>query len=77
MFKKLLFYVLCFQDVTEIIDDVAELFKKLIVRRPLGLFLENTMKQLLRRNSSINFTLPMVNTLLIPTINISVVYKSG
>ena len=59
--KKLLFYDLCLQDVTEIIDDVAELFKELIVRKPLGVFLDNAMEQHFRRNSAINFTLPMVN----------------
>ena len=61
MFKKLLFYVLCFQDVTEITDDVAELYKKLVVRRPLGVFLDNAMEQYLIKNAIINFTIPMVN----------------
>ena len=56
-----------FQNVTEIIDDVAELFQKLIVRKPLGVILDNAMEQHFRRNSSINFTLPMVNILIIST----------
>ena len=59
--KKFLLYVLCFQNVTDIIDDVDKLFKELIVRKPLGVILDNAMEQHLRRNSSINFTLPMVN----------------
>ena len=58
-----------FQNVTEIINDVSELFQELIVRKPLGVFLDNAMEQHLRRNSSINFTLPMVNLLIIPSTN--------
>ena len=72
MVKKLLLYVLCFQNVTDITDDVEELFKELIVRKPLGVILDNAMELQLRRNSSINFTLPMVNVLIISTYNIYV-----
>ena len=68
MFKNC--YFMFFQNVTEIIDDVSELFQELIVRKPLGVFLDNAMEQHLRRNSSINFTLPMVNLLIIPTNSI-------
>ena len=52
---------LCFQDVTKIVDAVVDLFKKLIVRRPLGVFLDNAMEQYLIKNAIINFTIPMVN----------------
>ena len=62
--KKLLLHVLCFQNVTDIIDDVEELFKELIVRKPLGVILDNAMEQHLRRNSTIDYTLPMVNVLI-------------
>ena len=62
--KKLLLYVLCFQNITDIIVDVEELFKELIVIKPLGVILDNAMEQHLRRNSTIDYTLPMVNVLI-------------
>ena len=64
MVKKLLLYVLCFQNITDIIVDVEELFKELIVIKPLGVILDNAMEQHLRRNSTIDYTLPMVNVLI-------------
>ena len=69
-------YVLYFQNVTDIIDDVDKLFKELIVIKPLGVILDNAMEQHLRRNSSINFILPMVNLLIISTNNILVVFSN-
>ena len=53
--------ILCFQDVTKIIEDVVELFEKLIVRRPLGVVLENSIEHQLRKISTINFTIPIVS----------------
>ena len=38
-----------------------DLFKKLIVRRPLGVLLDNFMEQYLIKNAINNFTIPMVN----------------
>ena len=52
---------MCFQDVTKIIEDVVELFEKLIVRRPLGVVLENSIEHQLRKISTINFTIPIVS----------------
>ena len=48
------------QDVTQIVDDIVEVFKNLGVRPPMGLFLDNAMEKTLRRKSAINYSIPMV-----------------
>ena len=44
-----------FDSVDQVTMELIDLFKKLIVRKPLGVFLDNTMEQRLTRNSSFNF----------------------